>query len=414
MERAREYMSYARNPNVKTICEIGFAGGHSTVAYLTANPTATIYSFDDFRKAELTQTAYEILKSQGAITLYRGDPTSQLPKFSAEHPDVYCDIISVDGAHHADLTNFKYLAAYPNVVLIDDYHEKDWLAFQAGVANRVREGSMKLRHVAADPLTASSIIFGNKQKQWAIGEYTMVTIVVATMDLSRLPGLKNNILDVAIKHPVVQQVIVIWNGGPMPEKVAQLARPPRKAARVTVIQKDVNSLNNRYDPSLPIHTGAVMVVDDDMKIQAETITCAFNAWKRDPFKLYSYGEGRSVTPSGYGYDSPGMTIGDPRTNFLLPRLIFHVDFLAEYFGDKYSSLRSYVDTQGAHCDDIAFAAVVTKYTQSPMHYIPAPYTDKQGAGLGHQTDRLTLRNECAKEIVKMLDWTMPTVVAAKC
>ena len=216
---------------------------------------------------------------------------------------------------------------------------------------------MKVRHVAA-----SSIMFRDKQKQWAIGEYTLLTVVVATMDIARFQGLKV-IVDIASNHPVVQNVVIIWNGPNMPSEMSQLARNPNGSARVTVVQRDVNSLNNRYDPNLPIHTGAVMVLDDDISITKETIDCAFGAWKRDPSRLYSFGEGRFVSSAGYGYKSP---VGEPRTNFLLPRMIFHRKFLSVYFDNENQALRNYVDTQGAHCDDIAFTSMVTKYSKKAV------------------------------------------------
>jgi precorrin-6B methylase 2 len=112
MDQPREYLSYASLPWVKTVCEVGFAGGHSTVVYMTANPNVTIYSFDNFHKRGLTSTAYEMLRGNGHITLIEGDSTKTVPAFMEDHPDVYCDIISIDGAHHAkfpdtDLRNFK-------------------------------------------------------------------------------------------------------------------------------------------------------------------------------------------------------------------------------------------------------------------------------------------------------------------
>lgn len=408
LQQSREYMAYARSSNVKTICEIGFAGGHSTLAYMVANPNATIYSFDDFGKPELTTLAFEILKDEKPdIHLRRGDSTTEVPQFSVEHPDVYCDVISVDGAHHAhfpdeDLNNFKFLSNYPNVVLIDDYHKNDWPAVYNGVDNRVTEGSMKIRHVSE-----SSIVFRGKHKQWAIGEYELLTLIVATMQLERLESLKA-ILEVATKHPVVQQVIVLWNGPDMPKPVSDLARSPLRGNRVTVIQKHVNSLNNRYDPTLPIHTGAVMIVDDDIEIYNQTIDCAFGAWKGDPSRLFSFGAGRHVGSDGYGLNYPP---GTPGANFLLPRLVFHRKFLSVYFDESHQKIREYVDKQGAHCDDIAFAAVITKYMNKSMTQVPAPHFDRALPGMFTKGNRWNDRDECSKEIVAMLNWTLPDVEA---
>ena len=143
-------------------------------------------SFDDFGKEGLTQLGYDLIKQEKPnLYLQRGDSTKTLVQFMAEHPDVKCDVISVDGAHSKhfpdkDLNNFKYLANYPNVVLIDDYHKKDWPAVYRAVEKRSNEGSLKVRHVSA-----SSITFRKKEKQWAIGEYTLLTLVILYFSCSR-------------------------------------------------------------------------------------------------------------------------------------------------------------------------------------------------------------------------------------
>lgn len=321
---------------------------------MTANANITVYSFDSYGKNELTKFSYEIVKTTGNVTLSKGDSTEQISAFSASHPRVYCDIISIDGAHHAhfpqtDLMNFKYLANYPNIVLIDDYHEKDWPAVYNGVAHHIQEDSLKLRHVGK-----SSIIFRDKQKQqWAIAEYELLTIICATKSKDRLPSLLK-IIATASAHPVVQHFIIIWNGPNIPNEVAALAHHPEGNARITVIQRLTNSLNNRYDPSLPIHTGAVMVVDDDLEISAETIACALKAWNQDPLRLYSNGEGRAISEEGYTWPE----VGNAKTNFLLPRMVSHKKFLSVYFEEENKKVRDYVDTQSAHCD-IAFAILIS-------------------------------------------------------
>lgn len=235
-----------------------------------------------------------------------------------------------------------------------------------------------------------------------------------TTQLKRIGGLKG-ILEVATQHPVVQQIIVIWNGPDIPAEVSELERHPERSARITVIHREVNSLNNRYDPLLPVHTGAVMILDDDLVISKETIDCAFGAWKRDPSQLYSFGRGRSVSAEGHeGYR--GLPVGDAATNFLLPRMVFHRKFMALYFDATNQALRDYVDKQEAHCDDIAFASVVTKYNRKPIKYVPAPCqnTGESGAGLSNVPNRRESRNDCAKHIVAMLNWTMMAVETVQC
>lgn len=363
-DQPREYASYARLPWINTICEIGFAGGHSTVVFQSANSNAKIYSFDDFGKETLTIRAYELLRKKGHIRLFRGNSIDLLPKFAKTNPSIFCDLISIDGSHHShfplkDLNNFKFLANYPNIVLIDDFHSTDWPDVYNGAMLHVKQGSLKLRHVSK-----SSVHFRNKQKQWAVGEYQLLTIICLSFSLKRLAVLKK-LIRIGTNHPVVQHFIIVWNGSDAPQEIRVLEKHPDGYARVTIVETQKNSLNNRYDPKLPVHTGAVMILDDDVEIDSSTISCAFYAWKRDPVPLFSFGAGRIVSSKMY----ISGDVHDKMTNFLLPRMIFHRKYLDVYFQPEYGELRDYVDNQEAHCDDIAFSSVVTKFTQRPIYQL---------------------------------------------
>lgn len=301
------------------------------------------------------------------------------------------------------------MANYPNIVLIDDYHEVDWPAVVKGVNNRINEGSMMLRHT-----TASSIIFRNKQKQWSIAEYTMLTVVVTTHQLERFDTLQI-IVRVASNHPVVQKVVVLWNSNhSLPTEISNLAYTPNnsgnKMSRVVVetTNDESKSLNNRYDPQyLNLHTGAVMILDDDLQINEELITCAFHQWKQDPSRLYSWGSKQIITPDTYVHEVDESSSSNPKANFLLPRLIFHQSYLNVYFDESNKKIRDYVDVQGGHCDDIAFASIVSKYTQKGMVYLPIE--DIQTV-VGTSANRVELRNECTREIIAMLDgWVIPQI-----
>lgn len=358
-------------------------------------------SFDDFGKPELTSLAYSLIaKETPNVHLQKGDSTQTLIQFMAQNPHVRCDVMSIAGAQHdrfrdQDMEHFKYFANYPNLILIDDYHEQDWPAVVNAVKKHSSEGSMKVRHVAA-----SSIIFRDKQKQWAIGEYTLLTLVILTQSLDRLQYLKATI-DTVGDHPVLQHVIVIWNGPSMPLEVAQLARHPSSHARVTVIQRDTDTWNTRYDPTLPVHTGAVMIVGDGSHVTKETIDCSFGAWKQDPSRLYAFGEGRIANAQGYNHPSEKGT----DANFLLPGMIFHKTLLGVFFRAEYAKIRAYVDTQSGHGDDVAFASIVTKYTGKAMVHVPAPYRDLDGD---------EVRSECVKQIIAILSWELPRIEQAVC
>jgi len=123
----------ASKPGVKTICETGFNGGHSALRWVL-HSQAHVYSFDLGQHAYAAPAAQWIqAKYPGRHTATWGDSTVTLPKFAAEHPDVKCDLIFVDGGHsemvaNLDMKNFKVLAApHTNVVMIDDvYCSSSW------------------------------------------------------------------------------------------------------------------------------------------------------------------------------------------------------------------------------------------------------------------------------------------------
>ena len=252
---------------------------------------------------------------------------------------------------------------------------------------------------------------GTSTTDFSVGMEPKITLICATIHLNRLQYIQD-LVEVSRAHPLVENVIIIWNGPDIPEDVSYLASPPKGSqSTVTVVQYDINSLNNRFDPYLPIHTEAVMVVDDDLKIFPETISCAMKSWMSDPSRLYSFGKGRTVTNVDYKRSAPG----DNATNFYLPRLIFHKEFLDIYYSQKYETLRNYVDEHDAHCDDIAFASVVTKHTKKGMVRVNAPARQiRVNDGISDQSDRKALRRECSRKVISMLDWIIPSADYLEC
>jgi len=118
----------AADPNVNTICETGFNAGHGSLRWLLhSKPTAKVFSFD-LGVHTYGPPAAKFLgeKFPGRILVTWGDSTVTVPQFAAQHPEIKCDLIYVDGGHdlavaQADLKNFMPMAnPVHNVVLIDD------------------------------------------------------------------------------------------------------------------------------------------------------------------------------------------------------------------------------------------------------------------------------------------------------
>ena len=82
---------------MRTVCEIGFNAGHSTLTWLEANPNLVVYTFD-INHWKYTEVMVNYLKAKypGRLNSCFGDSTVTLPLVSA-NTDIKCDVAVVDG-----------------------------------------------------------------------------------------------------------------------------------------------------------------------------------------------------------------------------------------------------------------------------------------------------------------------------
>jgi predicted O-methyltransferase YrrM len=121
------YADWAAQPWVRTICEIGFAIGTSTITYLESNDRVRVVSFDVMGMDGASDAALAFVQERyGAerVSVVRGFSQETLP--AKQHVLAgMCDMISVDGMHDitalTDLRNFKALAnPRKHIILADD------------------------------------------------------------------------------------------------------------------------------------------------------------------------------------------------------------------------------------------------------------------------------------------------------
>jgi hypothetical protein len=118
------YSDWVAQPWVRTVCEIGFAIGTSTIVYLESNPDVRVISFDTLtwntKALEFVRGRY----GHHRITMVTGLSEETLPASQGVYGKL-CDIISIDGMHDktvlADLRNFQPMAnPERHVILADD------------------------------------------------------------------------------------------------------------------------------------------------------------------------------------------------------------------------------------------------------------------------------------------------------
>jgi hypothetical protein len=170
--QASYYTSLGKLPFVRTVCEIGFNGGHSAVMWLTANPDLHVYAFDlGLHSYARTAQTWIDKHFPGRLTLTLGNSVETVPAFARDHPELVCDILHIDGGRFydvplADLRNMHRMAARPtNLVLINDVvcpHE--WCQ-----APQRAWDKMKAEHAIEEWECVSS---GEGNKGWCAGRYS--------------------------------------------------------------------------------------------------------------------------------------------------------------------------------------------------------------------------------------------------
>lgn len=116
----------------RTICEVGFNGGHSAAAYLAAHRDIIVHSFDlghypySHSSASFLQSIYN-RTAPHRLVMHWGSSQETVPAWSAEADHALCDLVLIDGGHTAeavaaDISNFRPLVnrSAAHAVLFDD------------------------------------------------------------------------------------------------------------------------------------------------------------------------------------------------------------------------------------------------------------------------------------------------------
>ncbi|VDI14797.1 Hypothetical predicted protein [Mytilus galloprovincialis] len=176
---------FSKKYPIRTICEIGFAGGHSATLFLHSTDSASYTAFDMWDRAEYEDSAIAWIRkrfSDRQISLVKGDSTKTVPQFAGK-----CDLIHVDGAHHAhfpktDMKNMARVASVNNLLLLDDC-SKSWPAVLKGV------DYLKNNDLVHDieMHVPEGWIYRGAQKGWCIGSYKVKAQTINTSPVYDLP-----------------------------------------------------------------------------------------------------------------------------------------------------------------------------------------------------------------------------------
>lgn len=121
------YWRVAASPAVRHICEVGFNAGHSTALWLSANPTATVDTFDLFNPHLTGFMRRNLILLQrrfpGRLIAHVGDSLRTIPAIN--NLSSPCDLVHVDGRHsytntRQDALNLMRISRPSALYLFDD------------------------------------------------------------------------------------------------------------------------------------------------------------------------------------------------------------------------------------------------------------------------------------------------------
>lgn len=115
-----------------------------------------------------------------------------------------------------------------------------------------------------------------------LGFVAQATLVVQAYREQRLAGVRK-LLEINLQVPFIHSAILVWNGDPEHTgKNGAEINATLHGLNVVLVHETVNSLNNRFKPSLPISTPGVLITDDDCFLQPESLLCLWRAWNQQP------------------------------------------------------------------------------------------------------------------------------------
>lgn len=149
--------------HVRSVAEIGFNAGHSSLIFLDTRPQISVMSFD-LMSHRYAACAKEFVDRQfpRRHTIVEGNSLQTVPRFAKEHPEVTFDLIFLDGGHSYetalhDILNMKQLSHKETILIVDDL----------GIATVKRAWEQCVRQ----GVITRGATYRSKHKAWCVCKY---------------------------------------------------------------------------------------------------------------------------------------------------------------------------------------------------------------------------------------------------
>ena len=211
-----------------------------------------------------------------------------------------------------------------------------------------------------------------------------------------------------------------------------VSAPASSRSGVTIIEVEKDSLNSRFLPIKGLGTPAVFMVDDDVRVDCDSLSRGFDAWRYSPNAMVGYYPRLSSTPLSLAiwrarninlsqtlqiYHTWPVVFLTGKFNIILTKACFLLSkYLSPYSGEDHpNEIRDYVDKH-KNCEDVAMSFLVanaTKYEQStsgPIYVEGSVKDTGLFGGISTGSGHMTTRSDCLTELASIYTkhgWGLP-------
>ncbi|XP_060179574.1 glycosyltransferase family protein 64 C3-like [Lycium barbarum] len=187
-----------------------------------------------------------------------------------------------------------------------------------------------------------------------------LTVLINGYSEHRIPLLQSIAATYAAASSVAAVVILWGNPTTPPQILSNLTESlATSSTPISILRQRSSSLNLRFYPHKSITTRAVLICDDDIEPDPESVNFAFNVWRSDPDRLIGF----FVRSHSYDLSQKSWiyTMENSKYSIVLTKfMILKLQYLHEYTCNKeYAKLRAKVEEKN-NCEDILMNFVVAE------------------------------------------------------
>lgn len=226
------------------------------------------------------------------------------------------------------------------------------------------------------------------------------SVIIGTWD--RIALLRKIILHYQ-KSRLVHKIYVTWHN-PANRPPEDFLRLVRRKPPVEILSQKYDSLNNRFNPIANLETKAVLIADDDIRVDINDMEYAFEVWKMRHQSLVGvFPRYHQFHPHNNTYTYELRSPEKPRSySIMLTKFMFmSSEYLYDYTCTLPTKIHRYIDDH-LNCEDIAMNLLVSGMTGSTPVSVWMTVDDfGTTSGISIKQGHLSNRSACMTDLIRL-------------